>query len=153
MTKRTIIPYVTLAALALSPDADAQVLQAISLFEVHCASCHASPTDGRTPPKEALRALTPEAVLAALTTGAMVEQASELRDGQKRLLAEHVAGAPLGSARTGDASAMPNRCAAGAVRGPVSLGRCGTAGGVGTPPTVGSNRPRPQACLPNRCQI
>jgi len=112
MTKRTIVPYVTLAALALSPDADAQVLQAISLFEVHCASCHASPTDGRTPPKEALRALTPEAVLAALTTGAMVEQASELRDGQKRLLAEHVAGAPLGSARTGDASAMPNRCAA-----------------------------------------
>ena len=112
MTKRTIIPYVTLAALAVAPAADAQVLQGISLFEVHCASCHASPTDGRTPTKEALRALTPEAVLAAMTTGAMVEQASELRDGQKRLLAEHVAGAPLGSARTGDASAMPNRCAA-----------------------------------------
>ena len=74
------------------------------MFEVHCASCHASPTDDRPPTKEALRQLTPEAVLAALTTGAMVVQASELRDGQKRLLAEHVAGAPLGSARAGDAT-------------------------------------------------
>ena len=112
MTKRLLISCVTLAALAVAPDGDAQVLQVIALFETQCASCHAAPTDDRTPTKEALRQLTPEAVLAALTTGAMVAQSSELQDAQKRLLAEHVAGAPLGSAGAGDASAMPNRCGA-----------------------------------------
>ena len=110
MTKRAVMLCVALTACAVPSTAGAQVLQEISLFEAHCASCHASPTDDRTPTKEALRQLTPEAVLAALTTGAMVVQASELRDDQKRLMAAHVAGRPLGSAEAGDASAMPNQC-------------------------------------------
>ena len=110
MTKRAVMLCVALTACAVPSTAGAQVLQEISLFEAHCASCHASPTDDRTPTKEALRQLTPEAVLAALTTGAMVVQASQLRDDQKRLLAAHVAGRPLGSAEAGDASAMPNQC-------------------------------------------
>ena len=110
MTKRAVMLCAALTACAVPSTAGAQVLQEISLFEAHCASCHASPTDDRTPTKEALRQLTPEAVLAALTTGAMVVQASQLRDDQKRLLAAHVAGRPLGSAEVGDASAMPNQC-------------------------------------------
>ena len=51
-------------------------------------------------------------MLAALTTGAMEVQASGLQDAQKRLVPEYVAGAPLGSTRAGDASAMPNPCVA-----------------------------------------
>jgi polyvinyl alcohol dehydrogenase (cytochrome) len=112
MTIRMILPSVTLVVLSAAPLAGAQVLQGVSLFEVHCASCHAGPTDDRTPATEALRQLTPEAVLATLTTGAMEVQASGLQDAQKRLVAEYVAGAPLGSARAGDAATMPNPCAA-----------------------------------------
>ena len=55
MTKRLLLPSLTLVALSAAPRAGAQVLQGVSLFEVHCASCHAGPTDDRTPATKALR--------------------------------------------------------------------------------------------------
>jgi polyvinyl alcohol dehydrogenase (cytochrome) len=83
-------------------------------FERRCTACHDNPArDSRAPSREGLRALTPERVLQALTTGPMVSQAQGMTDEQKRAMAELVTGKPFGgdvakSARA--ASAMTNRC-------------------------------------------
>jgi polyvinyl alcohol dehydrogenase (cytochrome) len=55
--------------------------------------------------------MTPERILAALTTGSMQEQGAGLSDIQKRRLAEFMSGRPIGSSQVGDARNMPNRCA------------------------------------------
>jgi len=89
----------------------AQGLQGIALFEERCAQCHGSPApDSRAPDREALRQRTPEAILDALTTGPMVENARSLTTEQKRTLAEYLAGRTLGSSTAGAAAGMPNRC-------------------------------------------
>jgi polyvinyl alcohol dehydrogenase (cytochrome) len=93
--------------------AAAQGARGIAVFEEHCAQCHAAPVpDSRAPNRDALRERTPESILDAMTSGAMVEQARSLTVEQKRQVAEYSAGRPLGSSASGDASAMPNRCSA-----------------------------------------
>src|SRR5262245_33813745 len=48
-------------------------------FERRCAICHDNPgPDSRAPSREALRQFTPERVLAALTTGSMAVNATNL---------------------------------------------------------------------------
>ncbi len=54
--------------------------------------------------------MTPEAIYAALTTGAMVGQARDLTDAQKRIIAEFFGGRPLGDADAGDAKNMAGHC-------------------------------------------
>ena len=53
-----------------------------------------------------LRQLTPEGILNALTQGRMQVQGSTLSEGERRAVAEYVAGRPLATATT----AVPNRC-------------------------------------------
>ena len=80
-------------------------------FERRCAICHDNPgPDSRAPGREALRQLTPERVLAALTTGSMVSQATGMNDDQKRAMAELVTGKPFGDATPRTAASMKNRC-------------------------------------------
>src|SRR5438105_15850696 len=55
---------------AQTPDAEA-------LYKANCASCHDQP-QGRTPPREALKERTPEAILIAMTSGSMSMQAINL---------------------------------------------------------------------------
>jgi polyvinyl alcohol dehydrogenase (cytochrome) len=55
--------------------------------------------------------MSPEKIYDALVSGLMQTQAQDLSDAQKRIVAEFMSGRPLGSARQGDAQAMPNRCA------------------------------------------
>jgi polyvinyl alcohol dehydrogenase (cytochrome) len=87
--------------------------QGIAVFQEHCAQCHAGPNpESRAPSREELTQRTPEAVLEAITTGPMEAMARDLTTAQKRTLAEYVVGRPLGSSASGDASSMPNRCAA-----------------------------------------
>jgi len=58
-------------------------------FERRCAICRDNPgPDSRAPSREALRQFTPERVLAALTTGAMVSNAANMSDAEKRTMAE-----------------------------------------------------------------
>jgi polyvinyl alcohol dehydrogenase (cytochrome) len=93
--------------------AAAQGARGIAVFEEHCAQCHAAPApDSRAPNRDALRQHTPESILDAMTSGAMVEQARSLTVDQRRQVAEFIAGRPLGASASGDASAMPNRCSA-----------------------------------------
>src|SRR6266853_333499 len=79
-------------------------------FQTQCAKCHGNPNVDRAPTPETLREMTPEKIYAALTTGVMQEQASALNDGQKKALAEFMAGRPLGSAASGAAENMGFQC-------------------------------------------
>jgi polyvinyl alcohol dehydrogenase (cytochrome) len=90
-----------------------QVLQVMPLFESRCAQCHgANANERRAPDRNALMQMTPERILAALTTGSMVANATGISDGQKRALAELLSGRPMGVSETGRASAMKNQCTA-----------------------------------------
>lgn len=91
------------------------------VFNNNCASCHkntkSSADEGLlkeniAPNTDTLSTMTPEAIYAALTTGAMVQQAATLSDDEKRLVAEFFGGRPLGAADQGDAKNMTNHCAA-----------------------------------------
>jgi polyvinyl alcohol dehydrogenase (cytochrome) len=94
-----------LAATAQAPEAAAPNGRA--LFENHCTSCHGS-DDPRIPTIAELRDRTPEAIVAALTTGAMRLQGGELSDVEKRAVAGYLAGKIIGPA----APAAEGRCAA-----------------------------------------
>ncbi|MDE3198611.1 MAG: PQQ-binding-like beta-propeller repeat protein [Acidobacteriota bacterium] len=88
-------------------------------FQQHCATCHASGGAVRAPSPAALRALTPEAVYAAITTGAMKDKAAGLSDAGRTALAEALTERKLGIAAVADAKAMSNPCAS---NPPISAG-------------------------------
>jgi polyvinyl alcohol dehydrogenase (cytochrome) len=83
-------------ALAQAPDGS-------NVFQSACATCHTtSPADGRTPALGSLRALTSEAILAALTTGPMRAQGDALSDAERRAVATDLgrAGTPAAATAT-----------------------------------------------------
>jgi polyvinyl alcohol dehydrogenase (cytochrome) len=118
-----IIPIVT-AFLALHPSAGwtqpptpaqpsepSSPAEQVFVFERRCATCHDNPgSDSRALSREALRALTPERVLAALTTGSMASNATGISELEKRAMAELVTGKPFGGSAERAASAMKKRC-------------------------------------------
>jgi polyvinyl alcohol dehydrogenase (cytochrome) len=82
-----------------------------TLFDKNCASCHAGPNPvDRAPDLKMLMQFTPESVLAAITTGVMVEPALGLSDDEKQAIAEYLGGRPLDSKHSGSADSMSNRC-------------------------------------------
>src|SRR5580765_7778103 len=81
-------------------------------FQTQCAQCHGNPNVDRAPTPTALREMTPEKIYEALSTGVMQQQASALNDGQKKALAEFMAGRPIGSAKSGAAENMGFQCRA-----------------------------------------
>jgi len=81
-------------------------------FITKCMNCHRiGISSEQAPSRETLMKLTPEAVYLALTSGAMVMQAKDLSDDEKRAMAVFLGGRPLGSSEAGDAKRMPNHCA------------------------------------------
>lgn len=83
----------------------------IFAFTGNCASCHDAGKGG-APDRYALNSRTPEEVLAKISTGPHAQFAQGLSEYTKRVVAVYVGGRPLGSAATGDASTMKNRCEA-----------------------------------------
>jgi polyvinyl alcohol dehydrogenase (cytochrome) len=96
-------------------------------FQRICAACHttlvsrASPTNDHAPdpmiaralPRELLRQLGPETVLAALTSGKMKAQGSTLTDAERRAVSEYATGVRFGAAAYGSArTEKPNLCKA-----------------------------------------
>jgi polyvinyl alcohol dehydrogenase (cytochrome) len=82
-----------------------------TLFDQHCASCHAGPNRvDRAPDLKTLMQFAPESVLAAMTTGTMALPAQKLTDDEKRFIAEYLGGRPLDSKHSGSADSMSNRC-------------------------------------------
>jgi len=68
-----------------------------TLYKQICASCHEVGVD-RAPNRQALRAMSPERVLAALETGAMISMTSARTAAERRAIAEFVTGKPFGQA-------------------------------------------------------
>ena len=82
-----------------------------AVFQQHCVSCHGNPAMKQAPSPATLRAMSPERIYTALTTGIMKSVGDTLNDTDRRRVAESLAGQFLGSAKAGDAASMPNRCA------------------------------------------
>jgi polyvinyl alcohol dehydrogenase (cytochrome) len=80
-------------------------------FQTQCTTCHGNPTVERAPSPAAIREMSPEKIYTALVSGVMQAQGNALTDEQKRGVAEFMSGRPLGSAASGAAAQMPNRCA------------------------------------------
>ena len=82
------------------------------IFQDRCATCHmvTPPPGSRAPSLDALRSLSPEAILIALTTGSMAANATDLTERQKRALAEYIGGRPIGAGEAAPAAAMKNQC-------------------------------------------
>ena len=68
-----------------------------TVYKKSCASCHDAKLE-RVPNREALKAMSPEHVLKTLESGAMVAMASRLSAGERRAVAEFVAGKSFGHA-------------------------------------------------------
>jgi polyvinyl alcohol dehydrogenase (cytochrome) len=84
----------------------------MTLYQERCATCHmpAPPPDNRAPSLSALRNLSPEAVLVAITTGPMAPNATGLADQQRRAIAEYLGGRAIGASEKTAASVMTNQC-------------------------------------------
>ncbi|MGH8228197.1 MAG: PQQ-binding-like beta-propeller repeat protein [Steroidobacteraceae bacterium] len=81
-----------------------------AVFQRRCVVCHGNKAYPHAPSPAALRAMTPERIYTALTTGIMKSVGATLSDQDRRRVAESLSGELLGSARSGDASTMPNHC-------------------------------------------
>lgn len=89
------------------------------IFQSRCLSCHGKPQYERAPSPAALREMTPEHLFEVLSTGVMFPVVGkDLSERERRQVAESVAGRLMGTALSGDAAKMPNRCAS---NPPVSL--------------------------------
>jgi polyvinyl alcohol dehydrogenase (cytochrome) len=78
----------------------------MAIYDRACASCHNSPAPGsRTPTRDALRERSPEAVVDALTGGAMRYQGLSLSGSERRAVAEFLSGKTFGGDITGAATA------------------------------------------------
>lgn len=81
-----------------------------TLYNGACAQCHDAPAQGsRAPAKDALHDRSPEAIVDALTGGAMRYQGLALSGGERRAIAEYLTGKTFGGDITGVAAA---RCSA-----------------------------------------
>src|SRR5262249_59474055 len=65
-----------------------------ALYKQICAACHDAGID-RAPGRDALRAMTPERVLAALENGAMISMTAGRTATERRAVAEFVTGKPF----------------------------------------------------------
>lgn len=74
-----------------------------AVYQQHCAACHDTGA-GRAPARVILSYLTPEAIVAALTTGPMQAQGSALSAEEKKQVAQHLSGQDIGA---GQAAAAP----------------------------------------------
>ena len=64
-----------------------------AIFEERCKACH-EPAVDRAPPREELAAKTPDAIIAALTTGPMVPVAEGLTPEDKQAVAAYLTAKP-----------------------------------------------------------
>ncbi len=101
------VAFLALAAWSLRAQAPAAPAGA-ALFAAHCASCHDGSADARAPSPDVLAQRTPEAIVLALTNGAMRLQGSRVGGVERRAIAEYLTGRAFG---TDVAGAAMGRCA------------------------------------------
>jgi polyvinyl alcohol dehydrogenase (cytochrome) len=93
--------------------ASARTEQGFGIFQHTCLNCHGKAEYERAPSPAALREMTPEHLYDVLTNGIMYPIVGrDLSDHERKLVAESISGRLMGTAASGDAARMPNRCAA-----------------------------------------
>src|SRR3954466_12680480 len=97
----TIAALIALAAVALAKAAEPQAPDGSAIFARNCASCHDGAEGSRAPAPDVLKRRSPEAILSALTAGAMRPQGGRLSGAERRAVAEHLSGRALGGDITG----------------------------------------------------
>src|SRR5580692_2384919 len=113
MMRRFLVILPTLVITLLSAhSAFAQGTADLRAFEKRCTSCHGNPSVAQAPDGLALRKLTPEAVYAAITTGATHAKLADVSDDEKRVIAGYLGGRKVNAARLTDAKLMSNPCPA-----------------------------------------
>jgi polyvinyl alcohol dehydrogenase (cytochrome) len=120
MVMSLLLPWAGVAA-AQQPAQPKGWIAAQVQFEKNCSMCHGN-SQAQAAPREALMKLTPEAIYASMSSGSMSVQAKDLADDQKRLIAQHLGGRPVGVVSAGDAKTMSNRCEANPPLGDLSSG-------------------------------
>jgi polyvinyl alcohol dehydrogenase (cytochrome) len=85
----------------------AQVPNGAALFKQSCVTCHSGEANSRAPSLDSLHSRSPEAIVDALTNGAMRTQGSRLSGPERRSLAEFITGRKMGGDVTG---ASAGRC-------------------------------------------
>ena len=73
-----------------------QAMPGQPIYQAYCGSCHEGAVM-RAPHREMIGLMTPEAILASLTTGIMQQEAAALSQEERVLVAEYLAGAELGA--------------------------------------------------------
>jgi polyvinyl alcohol dehydrogenase (cytochrome) len=102
-----LTPLLVALAFAQAPSGPSPA--GVAVFEAHCAVCHAG-TDPRVPTVAALRLLTADAVIAAMTTGPMRQQGAELTDTERRAVADELGARGAGSATRPGTTPPAPRC-------------------------------------------
>jgi polyvinyl alcohol dehydrogenase (cytochrome) len=92
-----------------APESGTAVPDGASVLTRECSMCHTGAADTRAPAPEVLRRRSPEAILSALTAGAMRPQGGRLTGAERRAVAEYITGRSLGGNLTGSSV---GRCAA-----------------------------------------
>jgi polyvinyl alcohol dehydrogenase (cytochrome) len=90
------VGVVCLLAPGVGRVASAQTADGAKVYADSCASCHDQPT-GRTPPKDALKDRTADAIHLALTSGSMTMQGAPLSVAEKKAVSEYLSGNTLGA--------------------------------------------------------
>jgi len=107
LTTATLVLGIASAALAQQPPGAAGQPDGGAVFKRACASCHQA---GQTavPPPDALRAMTPEAIVTALTNGRMAVQGATLSPAEHSAVAQFITGrAPVAATASG---VLANKC-------------------------------------------
>src|SRR5581483_11199560 len=102
---RGVLPMVFLCVTAYAPEDSA-------VYKEHCAQCHDKGVQ-RAPQLAALKALSPEKILDALTNGKIAEQGKALTAAEARAVAVFASGKALGTVETankGACSGIPPPC-------------------------------------------
>jgi polyvinyl alcohol dehydrogenase (cytochrome) len=81
----------TVAALLLSPAGFVFAQDGAAIYQRSCAPCHEAGAD-RAPNHEALHAMSPERVLAAMESGPMISMANRQSAAARRAIAEFITG-------------------------------------------------------------
>jgi polyvinyl alcohol dehydrogenase (cytochrome) len=98
--------FVLLAALLGAAQSPSPPSDGAMLYDGACAMCHDAPAaNSRAPQKDALRERSPEAIVDALTGGAMRYQGLSLSGAERRAIAEYLSRKTLGGDLTGAAAA------------------------------------------------
>lgn len=108
--ERENAPPINSFARAVDAGAEAEVQAGKSIYQQHCAACHEGGMP-RAPHREFLEQMVPKAIVTALTSGIMRQQAAALDDVQRRQVAHYLTG--INPATQKPAAPVPTCAAAG----------------------------------------